>query len=773
MAQYTHLLCSHLSAAKAASVHLLTPERETLPQVKAAYTKHDRLRTLAHRSRMSVHLTEFRNACTTLWLALRLRPSTVLFQSTQCGRLDPWIISALRILRTRVVWTAHDTTPHESRECFPRYARRVYRQVDEIITLSKSERDRLLFFVAEADAKTRIIPHGDFRDLARTDLSQAAARRILGLPGTAKVLLCFGYLKPYKGIDDLLVATARLRHTSPDMKIMLAGGCQPQDAEQLAQRITELGIDSIVRLCPGYLPLERTSTYFAAADLVVLPHREASQSGITHMAYAHARPVVVTNAGGLPADVDCGITGEVSIAKDPRSLSETVTRVLSPAWKLAEKQALLATNPPERFLWENILPDYTEALGLSDRTGNTPDTKRPIIVFYTDVLWNGVWYSKQHLAQAITKKARVLFVEAPVSPASVLRSPSRAAQLLKRKQHLSTDLAVLAPLGIPPQEHPKLVKWNARLLARQTRSFLKKLDWHNSDGVPAPDMVIAGLPRAWRLQPAFPTALWAAHLTDRLANPEEIGISNRERLLSTADVAIAVSEPLVAESVSYELPVLLLPQGVDTETLLRSSNLVVPLDLACIPDPRLLFLGNLTDRLDLALIEKTAANHSQWQFVFVGGTSFAGAGDPTAQLRRIPNVHLLGPKPREQLGTYLAHCDAAWSPYTWSDFNQASNPLKIMEYLAIGLPVVANRFAALVSLQEHVSLVTEDGDWNQPLTDALAGKAGTTHTASTAQKKNRMAFAAENSWEKRAENLTAFLLKEREDRPPSPRWPSS
>jgi glycosyltransferase involved in cell wall biosynthesis len=147
--------------------------------------------------------------------------------------------------------------------------------------------------------------------------SRDGSRRELDLHG--RVLLFFGLVRRYKGLDILLRAFARIAQQL-DATLLVVGEFY-EDRGPYDRLINELGIGERVRVTDRYVANEEVEKYFKACDLVVLPYREATQSGIVQTAYSFEKPVVVTRVGGLPDVVTDGKTGYVVEPDDPEALA--------------------------------------------------------------------------------------------------------------------------------------------------------------------------------------------------------------------------------------------------------------------------------------------------------------------------------------------------------------------------------------------------------------------------------------------------------------------
>lgn len=737
-------------AGEGAEVTLLTTTlREDLPPPPGVDVRR-RLSWADSDSRLTALLRELANLAVTVWIALSTRSRVVVVQLAYPAMTDRWAVPLLRALRCRVVLTCHNLGWHEREGRIEAHGLATYRRADAVVTLSDAERDRLVDADAVMNATSLTIPHGDLGFLAGEKPPPTEARRRLGLPSTGPLLLFFGYLKEYKGADVLLKAVALLRHRGRPVHVVFAGQSEPGAGAAFEEQVRELGIESLVTVHRGYVAAADTAAYFAAADAVVLPYRRATQSGVIQLAYAYGRPVVVTDVGGLAEDVVVGQTGEIARPGDPADLADAIERLVGDSRHLAVVQATLDAGPPERNRWDNVAGAYLRVAADLETGGGSDDL--PVVVWATDVHWEGLWYGAQHLASRLSERGfRVLFCEVPVSILSPLRDRSRLRQLRNRSRHASSTLVVDAPLGIPPQDDPRLRDLNAWVYARRVRKVLHQRGWSQ------PALIIGRYPYSWRLSRHFPGARFVANLSDASWSQDPSDTREMAARLETAVAAVCVSPPLVEVAEAAGVPnTLLLPQGVDVDAVQASADAGPDTLVAALGRPVVGCLGNITPRTDFALIERLAVARPDWQFALVGAATayFRGLGDIGADLDRHTNVHRLPPCAPAEVGSVISAFDVAWVPYVWSEFNVASNPLKAWEYMAAGVPVVAPGFPALESLGSHATLLgrnATDGEWLDALSTALASD-------DEAKRIARREFASRNTWDARADELAAFLL---------------
>ncbi|NUN07992.1 MAG: glycosyltransferase [Ignavibacteriaceae bacterium] len=148
-------------------------------------------------------------------------------------------------------------------------------------------------------------------------------RKGLGYETQDKVLLFFGYIRHYKGLDILLNAMPSLIEYDKSIKLLVVGEFY-QDSDKYFGHVKELNISGNVQFIAKYVPNEDVGNYYSAADLVVLPYRSATQSGILNIAYGFTKPVLVTNVGGLGEFVEQEKTGIIINPDSPDEILEGV-----------------------------------------------------------------------------------------------------------------------------------------------------------------------------------------------------------------------------------------------------------------------------------------------------------------------------------------------------------------------------------------------------------------------------------------------------------------
>jgi glycosyltransferase involved in cell wall biosynthesis len=227
-------------------------------------------------------------------------------------------VGPLRRNGTRVVLVCDNLVPHEKRPFDGALTRWMLRNSDGYLVMSESvERD---LDALKPGARRRRVLHPLYAQFDRGRHTRESARAALGLEG--EVVLFFGYVRHYKGLDTLLEAWPAVRARRP--ATLVVAGEFYEDAAPY-QRLASAAGDS-VRMLSRYVPDDEVEALFKAADVVVLPYRSATQSGVTHVAYALGAPVITTDVGGLGETVVPGETGLVVPPEQPAALAAAIVR---------------------------------------------------------------------------------------------------------------------------------------------------------------------------------------------------------------------------------------------------------------------------------------------------------------------------------------------------------------------------------------------------------------------------------------------------------------
>ncbi len=233
------------------------------------------------------------------------------------------IAHGARRIGVEVVFVCHNVLPHESSAVDRALCHYAYRAPHRFVVHARAEEARVRDFVSGREVAVHPHPVYDlFDEGPRPD--RGSARETLGIAPDRRVLLFFGLIRAYKGLDVLLRAMPGIVRRCGAM-LLVAGECY-DDPDLYHDLVRENGLGPDVRLEMRYVANEEVPTLMAASDAVVLPYRHATQSGVAQVAYACGRPVITTAVGGIPEVVWDGETGLLVPPDDPAALADAVVR---------------------------------------------------------------------------------------------------------------------------------------------------------------------------------------------------------------------------------------------------------------------------------------------------------------------------------------------------------------------------------------------------------------------------------------------------------------
>jgi len=237
--------------------------------------------------------------------------------------MGPCFGTILRIAKknqhSKVVCIADNVIPHEKRFGDTAFTKYFIKPVDAFICMSEKVLVDLRLF--DRTKPVQFVPHPLYDNFGEK-ISQQEARQYLNIAAEQPVILFFGFIRKYKGLDILLQAMALLKQQMPLLKLMIAGEFYEDQKEYEAQ-IDNLGIRDQLLLHTHFIADSEIKYYLCAADLVVQPYRKATQSGVTPLAYHFEIPMLVTNVGGLAAMVPDDKVGLVA-SPDAESIAQKI-----------------------------------------------------------------------------------------------------------------------------------------------------------------------------------------------------------------------------------------------------------------------------------------------------------------------------------------------------------------------------------------------------------------------------------------------------------------
>ncbi len=235
-----------------------------------------------------------------------------------------------KLLGKKIVFTAHNVNAG-SRDGNDSWLNRAtlrfqYRMCDHIFAHTEKMKEELIANFGVLAERISVIPYGINNKVPDTALTSAGAREKLGLRKEEKVVLFFGMIAPYKGLEYLLEAIALVAQNDPGYRLIIAGQPKKLDAywDGIQQRIVSLNLQKIVIQRIEFLPEADIELYFKAADVAVLPYTYIFQSGVLLMGYAFGLPVIATDVGSFKECVVSGETGFICRSGDSADLARAL-----------------------------------------------------------------------------------------------------------------------------------------------------------------------------------------------------------------------------------------------------------------------------------------------------------------------------------------------------------------------------------------------------------------------------------------------------------------
>ena len=371
--------------------------------------------------------------------------------------------------------------------------------------------------------------------------------------------------------------------------------------------------------------------------------------------------------------------------------------------------------------------------------------------------WQGDIGAIVQLMSRLSATRPVLYTEYAPTWKDVLRHPNREAhrrsmgllsRLHKHQTHVDTAVWVMTPPPMLPvnwlpegKPYHVLQGINDQRFCQALRECMRQLGWEKAILINAFNPFLG---QNLYKDPAFVRTFYfcsddiaeAAYLNKHGIRLEAEFISHAQAVITTSKALKQLKSPLH--------PVIQVVRNAGEFELFHRVSQMAP---APKERPTIGYLGSLDFRIDLDLLQRAMQTFPEYDFVYVGKTRDEAFAAP---LRRYPNAFLKGPVPYEQVPEVLAGFDVCLIPFSQSKFNEGVYPLKANEYLATGRPVVMTRFADLPEF-EQVAYVAST---HEAFLDAIRQAA---EESDPEKKAARIAFARQNSWDARTEELTHVL----------------
>jgi glycosyltransferase involved in cell wall biosynthesis len=236
-----------------------------------------------------------------------------------------------RMLGKKITLTAHNVN-QAKRDMRDTWLNRItlriqYHLTDHIFVYTEKMKSELLEDFGVAAQSITVMSYPLNNAFPDTDLTPSAAKSRLGLSQTNKTILCFGKIKPYKGVEYLLSAFQALVARDTRYRLILAGEVRKGDESYLDSLLRAIPLEiekGEIILKDNFIPDEEMEIYFKAADVLVLPYKDIFQSGVLFLGYSFGLPVIATDVGSFREEILEGETGYLCRPGDEADLAKTI-----------------------------------------------------------------------------------------------------------------------------------------------------------------------------------------------------------------------------------------------------------------------------------------------------------------------------------------------------------------------------------------------------------------------------------------------------------------
>lgn len=381
------------------------------------------------------------------------------------------------------------------------------------------------------------------------------------------------------------------------------------------------------------------------------------------------------------------------------------------------------------------------------------------LIYFAPETWDGLWRNRQQLMTVFAQHNQVLYVEEIPRFDRVkkrLKQGTLTSKDLFRAslQHRQNSLYTFRyPVWGAQNNKPGLGSLTRLIRCKALNNAIKRLDiqqpiiWFHR-----PEMITL-------LDEIPPYSLLIYHVVDEYtaygghtSASRQRTQAREQRLLAAADAVVVVSEKLYESKQPFNANTYLVQNGVDYPAYERAlAAPALPVAFEHIKAPRLGYIGNISNKLNLVLLIEIAQKRPDWSIVFLGATNLAGEGlAHWEMLLALPNVYYLGSVTASEVPNYLMGFNVGLMPYVQNQHSENISPLKLYDYLAAGLAVASIDIPAVRKFCQHVHIAPTPTHFCQAIESALSDSSPTR----TSERRN---VAKAHTWEARVEQLSELI----------------
>jgi D-inositol-3-phosphate glycosyltransferase len=267
-----------------------------------------------------------------------------------------------KLLRKRIVFTAHNVNARK-RDSNDSWLNQLslkvqYNLSDHVFVHTNGMKDQLVADFRIPEEKIGVIPFGINNTVPNTSLSSAEAKRCLGVSSSDKIMLFFGNIAPYKGLEYLVAAFSALLKRDRSYRLLIVGKPKgpPSYWNEIRRTIVNGDIGDRVIEKIEYVPDEATELYFKAADVLILPYAHIFQSGVLFLSYSFGLPAIAADVGSLRSEIIEGQTGFIFKPQDSSDLADKIDKYFNGELfgHLESRRLEIKKYANERYSWNKV-----------------------------------------------------------------------------------------------------------------------------------------------------------------------------------------------------------------------------------------------------------------------------------------------------------------------------------------------------------------------------------------------------------------------------------
>lgn len=273
-----------------------------------------------------------------LFYVVRSQADIIHYQFFRRERIECLFFPILRLFVRDLFFTAHNILPHEYTrlDYYLRYI--VYKSATKIIVHTAGVKDDMLKMYKLTPEKIHVVPAVlPIVEHHEENLTKSIAREKLNLSGDDQILLFFGYIRDYKGLDILLDAFELIKPAFSNLKLLIAGKPHTDELhQQYEEQIHRMTSKDSVIFVPQFIPTEDVDYYFSASDAVAMPYKKIYMSGVLQVAFSYGRAVLATNVGNFKENIRQGENGFITNKNTPEEFANIISLAFQDVEKLSE-----------------------------------------------------------------------------------------------------------------------------------------------------------------------------------------------------------------------------------------------------------------------------------------------------------------------------------------------------------------------------------------------------------------------------------------------------